>query len=252
MSAAPTAIESPEPSTRHSLRAARGSAVTFDAETHTYTVNGRVLPSVTTVLRSLKIPFDAQGIAAKVAVRDGLDVSTVLAQWESKRDRALTRGKSVHRAIEAHLSGIRPTDESAEYRMWKQWWSGTMTPVAVEHIIADEQLGCAGTVDAVLWSPKTRLLHVFDWKTGDAFKTENRFGDRLLSPFDDLDACELESYSLQVSLYRLMLERQGNDCGDSWIVHLTANGALPYRAYDYRKRLREWLAANPPNSSYTP
>jgi hypothetical protein len=80
-----------------------------------------------------------------------------------------------------------------------------------------------------------------DWKTGKFHHTDP-YGQGLLSPFDDLPASQYALYSLQVSLYRLMLERQGIPCGSSYIVfHPPEGDAMPIRAMDLRERIEAWI-----------
>jgi hypothetical protein len=58
----------------------------------------------------------------------------------------------------------------------------------------------------------------------------------------DVPDDELHRYSIQVSHYRLMLERDGETgkLGDGWIVHL-GGVATAHRVVDYRARLESWL-----------
>lgn len=104
-------------------------------------------------------------------------------------------------------------------------------------------MGIAGTVDALLLSNDGhRLSHVWDWKTGKEFKTENRF-QNLLPPFEDLPDSDLSAYSLQLSLYRLIIERNTSlEVGDCYIAHLDPVGGYHiHKALDLRERVESWL-----------
>jgi hypothetical protein len=97
----------------------------------------------------------------------------------------------------------------------------------------------AGTVDALFSSNKTNREHIADWKTGK-FRTFSPYGERLLKPFNDLHNCQAVMYSLQTSLYRLILERQGHAMGTSWIIHLDGE-ARAHKCLDLRERLLAWI-----------
>lgn len=227
--------------------------IKFDPDSHTYTLDGRELTSVSRTVARLKPPFDAEGVAAAVANRDGRPVAEVLAGWNDKREAALARGARLHAYIEAALTGRANGDHRPrlpEMDAWDLFWSRleAMDQPAVERVewmVGDEALGVAGTLDALLVSGNSGLAHIWDWKTGGKFNTVNRW-EQLLAPFNDLDNCELSVYSLQVSLYRLIVERNtGLALGDSYIVHLPPEGpAYVHPAIDLRERLVAWLGVS--------
>ena len=67
---------------------------------------------------------------------------------------------------------------------------------------------------------------------------------RLKPPFDNLPNCELSIYSLQTSLNRLIIERNGGEVESCTIVHLNNEGQItPYQAMDLRDQLFTWLTA---------
>lgn len=217
--------------------------VDFDAESHSYRVGGVVVPSVTSIIKKIKAPFDADRVAKRVSVRQGVPTEAIIAEWERKRDAAANKGSVLHADIQAFLSKTPPPNTCSEFRAWEKWWPNGLEAVAVERILFDERLWLAGTMDALLFSSRTRKLHIFDWKTAIKFRVSSEYGDLLLPPFEDVPSCEFHIYSLQVSLYRIMAEHlMGEDCGSSWIVHVTEDRAMPYKAIDYRARLWKWLS----------
>lgn len=234
----------------------------FDPESHTYTCDGVELISVTRLIARLKPPFDAQAAAERVAQREGGTAQELLDEWERKRQRSLERGERVHQYIRERLAPApaAPADPwlalnpAAAYplpeeRAWEAFWElarGRVRRVVhVEHIVGDPALGVAGTLDCLLETDER--LHLWDWKTGSRFEESNRWGRTLLAPFDDLPDCELSLYSLQLSLYRLLLERAlpADQLGDSYILHLAPEPVTPtyrvHKALDLRQRLAAWL-----------
>lgn len=224
-------------------------AVTFDKASHTYTINGRAVPSVTTILKRLKPEFNADSKAAEIAFREGTTKAAILAKWKATSDTALANGNALHQYAEAQLNAFPeilpiPEDATNEIRAFHSFWSKAsrnLTPIHSETIIADKEYGIAGTIDAVMICNRhAPRRHILDWKTGKFHHTDP-YGQRLLAPFEDLPASQYALYSLQVSLYQLMLERQAIPCGSSYIVfHPSKGPAIQIRAMDLRKRLEAW------------
>ena len=66
-----------------------------------------------------------------------------------------------------------------------------------------------GTLDYLGWHKEKQELWVLDYKTSKKIGTDqDSTWRRMLGPFVDLWDNELNVYSLQISLYRLMLEAQ--------------------------------------------
>lgn len=254
--------------------------VSFNREAHSYCWRDRdnaaaaaaatpiPLISATTVIGELKPEFDRDGISRMVANRDGKTQEEVLAEWEQKSLNALAKGSAMHAYIEDLLQGrmdavVEEMNELPELAGFKRAWQRLEKShgARMEHqelVVGDVELGIAGTVDAVVTlnqpaNPRKlkRVWHVFDWKSGKKFESSNRY-EKLLPPFQDLDNCHLNVYSLQTSIYRLILERAARRLGlgggedvefaDSYLVHLRTDGShYTYRGRDYRARVEEWL-----------
>lgn len=226
--------------------------IKFRRKDHTYWLGEQPLTSVTQTISRIAPKFDADGNAARMAARDGTTKEAILELWQRKSRAALDKGTAVHAFIEQIIKGKRPKCAIPEAQAWLEWWRGAkryLDPVGVEMIVGDSELGVAGTMDFLAHSSKNGKTTIIDWKTGSKFETENRWGRFLLPPFSDLPDNELHRYSLQVSLYRLILERAGfANMGESYIVHLGPEKAHAYKAHDYRKRLEAWLC----NAEVTP
>jgi hypothetical protein len=88
----------------------KDSKFTFDPETHTYRFDGKKFDSVTTFLKTFKVPFDRDFWSKKKAEERGVDVSQILEEWNQKSVKAMSVGTSVHKYIEDFWSGLNPTD----------------------------------------------------------------------------------------------------------------------------------------------
>lgn len=225
--------------------------IIFNKQYHTYTLDGERLTSVTKIAYSVKPPFDSEFFANKKAQERGVSKDVILAEWEANRKASAQKGEMVHTYIEKFLTGEIVTDDAIlslnskipEMTAFDKFWNnsqGTLAPYAVEWIIGDRELGIAGTLDTIFMQGNELVL--FDWKTGSKFGVSNRFGS-LLYPFADLDDCELNNYSLQSSIYRLIVERNTDlTIKDGYIVYLVGDGSYQiHKALDLRGRVELWL-----------
>lgn len=223
------------------------SGVRFYEKDHAYKINGQRATSVTQKVAEFKPPFPREEIAGRTARKEGKTVEQVLAEWDKKGEDGRNLGTAVHAYIAGVLQGWVVYDDPilalnakvAEQHAFDNFWTLAQREFEIEEvelIIGSSLLKLAGTVDAILKNDRTGQLHIFDWKTGK-FNFRNNFGETLLPPFRDLDHAEFEHYSLQVSLYRLILETSGvENLGDSYLVHLDKSGHHIYKANDYRER----------------
>lgn len=221
--------------------------IEFNQEEHLYSYRGQPLQSVTQVIKTLKTPFDSVGLSAKTAKKRGVSVDMILAEWDEAGRKGREKGTLVHSYIDSRAHNQSWNDEilpeMSAFDEWRQEEGRHLAFRRLEWRVGYPELGIAGTVDALAWDTETGTYQVWDWKTGSKFNVSTQYRQYLLPPFDDLDECELQTYSLQVSLYRLILR----DCGgietsDGFILHLRADGTSQvYQSIDYRARLREWL-----------
>jgi hypothetical protein len=142
---------------------------------HEYkTADGRRVPSVTTVLKSLG--GNTEGLirwAHKLGI-EGKDL-------DDARQRPMDVGTTAHAMIEAHLGGrelqlqMLPADilEKARtaFEAWKEWAELTSyTVVAKETPLVSEEHRFGGTFDAVLIKKKRIIV---DWKTSAGIYPEH-------------------------------------------------------------------------------
>jgi ATP-dependent exoDNAse (exonuclease V) beta subunit len=220
----------------------------FDEPTHKYTYQGEAMESVTTVLKSLSAPFDADHHAARIAERDGTTTEAVLADWKVKADTASTQGDYVHNHAERLAWDldqykeliIKVKSHPDEYRpklhaLWR-WFTdrielanGFLFP---ELKVVWPEYRIAGTVDLVA-SNFDGVRSIVDYKTN---KSIDISGYRnMLPPFQrgklKLEDSNFWGYSLQLNMYRrIMLERYDYEAERLVLVHLTNAGK--YVEYD--------------------
>lgn len=237
------------------------SDIIFDHASHTYKLNGVELISVTTLLSKLKPSFDSDFVSKQVALKNNKTQDQILEEWRVKGEIARDKGTRVHTFIEDVLQNVidpilyNVNDILPEMVAFRKFWEKFATQFKAkvlkqELTIGDPEFGIAGKVDLIttIEINNKQLVTIIDWKTGKV-RSNNPY-EYLLPPFNNLENCELEIYSLQTSLYRLILEKHLQlPMTDSYLVHLQPDGNYHIlRAKDYRARLAEWLKNGiPPN-----
>jgi hypothetical protein len=220
---------------------------TFDEPSHTYRYGDKVLESGTTFIKNNFVePFDGDTIAGRMATQ-AKSKEAILAEWKAKSERAMQKGTNVHFALEEHILGHSlPNMDAEETDLFlsgvKYWHSikDHCQVVGVEQKIFDVEWGIAGTIDLLIGM--NGWLYLMDWKTNAKFKSEGGY-NQLRNPFNDQPENDLTKYSLQLSLYKLILERHGFKVAPQMgIIHVMPAGAYRrYWALDATKALYEFL-----------
>jgi len=236
---------------------------TFDEEHHKYHYHGKELISVTTYYSRFYKKFDTEYWADYKAKELDVPIEVIKEDWKNKADLGTTVGSIVHKWIEDFLNGYNPEIPKIDFKIGeycvdyinelielriKKWQKiyldklSKMTPIAQELRIWSLKYELAGTIDT-LFLYKNALI-VGDWKTNKAFTTDDDHAyDMLKFPFDDQKDNNLNRFSIQVSLYRLMLEDHNIETGPSFICWVPRDEADAkfFPAKDYRTRLREYF-----------
>ena len=239
----------------------------FDEATHTYRYDGILFDSVTTYLKNFKVPFDREYWSKRKATERGVDVSVILDEWKNKANIANELGTKVHKFIEDFWSGENPEipsiDPDNEYSLrvnkFLELYNRkfhVLVPLPSELKIFSRRWRLAGTVDQpfLFWDQKRKKLFLLigDWKTNGDFKHDEhpkgRY-KRLLRPFTHLWENEHNLYSIQISLYRLILEEEiGIETESGFLCHIGPNSNPKiYPAKDLREPLRAYLEQNRTN-----
>lgn len=79
----------------------------------------------------------------------------------------------------------------------------THIPLAQEFVIGDAELDIAGTFDLLLFNKKTGETELWDYKTDKKFETSNKYRMK----YFDIDTSELSKYSLQLGMYKYIIEK---------------------------------------------
>lgn len=225
----------------------------FNEERHVYTYDKEEFISVTTFIHDFVPEFNTKYFAKRVADREGVHVEEILQKWSDISKRACDLGTETHLWIENFLNGENPDlpeDEMVVERIDKfkevhNSWLHKFVPIAQELRLFSKKWKIAGTMDALFYYPNNQCLYVGDWKTNKEYKHDDHPKGRynkMLPPFEDLFQNEHNSYSVQVSLYRLMLAENGIETKGAFLCHLGPNdpGKI-WQAKDLREPLKEYL-----------
>ncbi len=86
-------------------------------------------------------------------------------------------------------------------------------------------------------------IYILDWKTNKQFTNDDhpkgRY-EKLLEPFDQYWANHHNEYSIQLSLYALILEEWGFEVGGAYLVHIGPGDeeSQLYKIIDMRNELK--------------
>jgi hypothetical protein len=220
----------------------------FKEKYHKYYYDGKDFTSVTGFIKRFKEEFDSDKWSKIKAEEQGVDQEAILAEWKKLNDRANEIGHATHEWIENFFKGVyQPIPKDFEIidridKFNKIYYEKLtkLIPIKFEQRLFSKKLKLAGTFDA-LFTYKDQLV-IVDWKTNKKFDTSNSYGKKLLTPFEEEDECKLTEYSIQISLYALMLEEVGLDVKMGYILYIGPDGESElHRFKDYRDKLRTYF-----------
>lgn len=184
--------------------------IVFEPKAHSYhDLNGQEYISVSRLISLYKNPFDEFGhIARACARRDGVSVEEIKAKWKQTNKDAIDRGHSVHSQLEHFIKTgkIKKGDYKDVVKQFsKIKFKGQLfSEIGLNH----PEYKICGTADLIeVFDDNTANL--YDFKSNRKIDTKSKYGNKLLYPLDKLDECEICSYSVQLGIYKFMLEYHG-------------------------------------------
>lgn len=236
----------------------------FNEETHTYTYVDpltlkpvQIFKSVTGFISQFKEKFDSEKVAAMVAKKKGVSKQSILNEWKGISDTAMDLGTIVHKWIEDYYNGSNPpmpTDHVVLERVESflklhEEKLHKFSPIKQEFRLFSRKWGLAGTMDALFKLGED--YYVGDWKTNKKFTTDvdmegNRYAKKLLYPFEDLWDNSVNGYSIQLSLYRLIMQEEaGFETKGAFLCWIGPSGKPQlHKTVDLRDRLYKYLQKN--------
>jgi hypothetical protein len=201
----------------------------FDEDSHTYTINGKVLTSTTTYIDKFSQEFNSyyasENKARKIIQANPNDKRTAQyyrKRWDYINKEATNMGSRIHMFAECYPNFDEPICNGEQGVMdFFNWIPEHYQLLFLEFRLYDESTLRAGTIDGLLLNTKTNKLVIFDFKTNKRNILEYYTGKKLKDPFGDLYSTNLNKYSLQLSDYMWMIEKNTNyKVEERWIIWL--------------------------------
>jgi hypothetical protein len=218
----------------------RDDKILFVEETHKYYIDGNCDGnlSCTGFIHEFFGHFDPKGIIAKMRKNPvkwaqskyfGKTDEEIIKEWNDNGKAASEAGTAMHLAIEQFLHGsseqIKPeVKDTPEWRYFMKFWAdcgGDLEPYRSEwEVWTSSDIKLCGSIDMVFRRKSDGRFVIYDWKRSKEIKAENPFGMGL-APLDHLPDCNYWHYTLQLNVYKWMLEKYyGLDVADLYLVIL--------------------------------
>lgn len=223
----------------------------FDPAQHKYTYHNEQFISVTKFIQQFHKPFDTQYWSKRKADEAGVPQDWILNEWKELNDYANEIGTDTHNWIEDYFNqkwNKLPTNLDVIHRINKfnvifAKQLCKLEPLKFELRVFSKKWKIAGMIDSLfLYRGK---IYIVDWKTNKQFTTDDtiKYKEKLLAPFDKYYKSHLSEYSIQLSLYALILEEWGFEIGGAYLVHIGPDDeeAQLYKVIDMRPNLKEYL-----------
>lgn len=205
----------------------RDKRIRFVEEGHIYYVDGNpdTHTSVTTVIHLFAQLFDADSVIRKMMRSSkwpenkyyGKTVEEIKQEWSKTGKEASDAGSKLHLEIELFFdqlasSGLIPEhpEPTKEFGYFLDFYDkiikNSLTPYRTEWYVFDEDIGVCGSIDMVFCDPDNpNILHIYDWKRSKEIKKANPW-QTMLFPLHYFPDCNYSHYSLQLNLYRRILQ----------------------------------------------
>jgi len=212
----------------------------FDEPHKYYDDEGIPYISTTTLIHEYLPEFDGELHSENYAIKHNLTQNQVKYAWEFLNYYGTRKGSAAHDYAENLLINkvFNPYDVNqiiGDYgydiisggfkrskKIIDKFYSdikGKLIPVRTELVVFDRDFGIAGMLDLLVFNVKTGKLEIWDYKTNKNITTRNDFGRTLSGCLSHIDDCDLEIYSLQLSIYKKIIEKNtGLELGDSYLV----------------------------------
>jgi hypothetical protein len=201
----------------------RDDRITFTESTHTYTIDGssKGIISGTGFLHQFFGHFNAKKTIEKMMKSPnwpnskyyGMTADAIAKQWTDSGKDASTKGTAMHLGIEQFMNGaydviLPEVKESKEFQYFMNFWKDfgdDLEPYRAEWSVFSEAHMLCGQIDMLFRRKSDGKFLIYDWKRSREIRTSNEY-QKGLAPLDHLDDCNYWHYSLQLNVYRWILE----------------------------------------------
>ncbi|MFW6246944.1 MAG: PD-(D/E)XK nuclease family protein [bacterium] len=218
------------------------NALIYYDEPHKYYVDNKQLISVTTLIHKYVEEFDEEKWSEIKANEYKLKQREVVRAWKFINKKGTMKGSIIHDYTEnLFLNKVfkYPLTEiiaefgfdpiKAEYDITKNHVDnfykdcfGKLIPVKTELVVYDPESMIAGMIDMLFYNKKTKKYELWDYKTNKQFSDASE--NYMLNELFTLQNCDLNIYSLQLGLYKYIIEKTTSiRLGNSYVVWFSHN-----------------------------
>jgi ATP-dependent DNA helicase PIF1 len=202
--------------------------IKMKSDEHIYLLDStKSLVSCTTFLSSFHKKFNADEVISKILTSDKYTsdpdykyYNKTSVDIKKEWSQSAVLGTKLHNDIEKYLNHEVQSNESKEFTFFKKFLSDNtnLTPYRTEWMIFSEVLQIGGAIDAVFVDKNDGSYTIFDWKRSPvSYVTFENY----LSPLEHLKDNTFTKYSLQLNLYKGILEAWYNiKIKDMYIIEL--------------------------------
>ena len=199
------------------------SRIRFQEKGHKYWIDGDStnVVSVTTYIKSFFEEFDTDkvvnGILKKYEYSNDpnykyykMEPENIKDMWEKNRDESSGKGTNLHKDIEDFYNNLCPENDSVEFKYFLNFYEDHNEKYEIyrtEFLVFSEILKITGSIDALFQNVEDGTFSIFDWKRSKEIKMESYMDKRGKYPMNKVLDCNYYHYSLQLNLYKIILER---------------------------------------------
>jgi hypothetical protein len=210
--------------------------ITFVESVHKYYINNEPSApvSVTGFISKFKPKFDEDKWARIKAKKLGISVDEMKFIWSEKNLFSTTLGTCFHKIAESIYTGVKYHINKNELQaslgdslyedlkvllpvfveQFKIFYNNTkniLEPIKNELVIGDlNNTRICGTMDMLVYNNRSKQYEIYDFKTNKDITYSSTYKERYSIPLDALEVCEYNTYSLQLSFYKYIIEQYTN------------------------------------------
>lgn len=228
--------------------------------------------SVTSLIDKYTNYFDEEKVAGLKSLKDGISKDEILARWHYDRDFSCLKGTFTHAYNEYLWKGksyeydknlvIEMFDGDVIEPIWDKLktisesfyekFKDNLVPVGLEQVIGSKDYNIAGTIDFLAYSKKLDAIIIIDYKTNKEIKDKAFNNQRMLPPLNNIIDCNYYHYSLQLAIYKYILEQETNlkIYSKKWLVWINENNKKfkLYECADLDEKAKEILELRKSNT----
>lgn len=153
--------------------------------------------------------FDPVGVANSLTMSHpnyiGMSPIELVKIW----DKAAKEGTEIHKEIDKFIK-LRTQPQNSKSKIAQNWLNNidrNKYDILSETIVYSKEIKLAGTVDLILFNKENNTLDIYDWKTSKSID-KSSYGMKMgrVPATSNLMDCNFIHYSLQLSLYRYIIE----------------------------------------------